>query len=137
MLVLTRKQNERIKIGDDIVVSVLKIKGNTVRLGIETPKEVRVVRGELPASSEPRVKSMTLFATDPSTGAIREHDAEPSRTSEIGPSIRGQKIDPLDEEVNRLKQIVSQVSPQTWTPSEMRQGRSVETSCLHHGEQPR
>ncbi|MEC8508691.1 MAG: carbon storage regulator, partial [Planctomycetota bacterium] len=34
MLVLTRKQNERIKIGDDIVVSVLKIKGNTVRLGI-------------------------------------------------------------------------------------------------------
>ena len=46
MLVLTRKQNEKIKIGDDIVVSVLKIKGNTVRLGIEAPKEVRVVRGE-------------------------------------------------------------------------------------------
>ena len=128
MLVLTRKQNEKIKIGDDIVVSVLKIKGNTVRLGIEAPKEVRVVRGELPASLEPRVKSMTLFSTDPSTGVIREHDAEPSRTSDIRPSIRGQKIDSLDEEVNRLKQIVSQVGRQSWTPSEMRQGRSVETS---------
>ena len=120
MLVLTRKQNEKIKIGDDIVVSVLKIKGNTVRLGIEAPKEVRVVRGELPASSEPRVKSMTLFSTDPSTGVIREHDVEPSRTSDIRPSIRGQKIDSLDEEVNRLKQIVSQVGRQSWTPSEMR-----------------
>ena len=120
MLVLTRKQNEEIKIGDDIVVSVLKIKGNTVRLGIAAPKNVRVVRGELPASSAPRVKSMTLFATDPSTGAIREHDVESSRPSEIGPSIRGHKIDRLDEEVNRLKQIVSQVGRQSWTPSEMR-----------------
>ena len=128
MLVLTRKQNEEIKIGDDIVVSVLKIKGNTVRLGIEAPKHIRVVRGELPSSSEPQVKSMTVFMTDPSTGSIQEHDAEPAPTSAIEPSIRGQKIDPLDEEVNRLKQIVSQVGRSSWTLSEIRQGRSVETS---------
>ena len=128
MLVLTRKQNEKIKIGDDIVVSVLKIKGNTVRLGIEAPKNIRVVRGELPSSSEPQLKSMTVFMTDPSTGSIQEHDAEPSRTSAIEPSIRGQKIDPLDDEVNLLKQIVSQVGRPSWTLSDMHQDRSVKTT---------
>ena len=48
MLVLTRKQNEKIQIGDNVFLTVLRIKGNTVRLGIEAPKDVRVVRGELP-----------------------------------------------------------------------------------------
>ncbi len=48
MLVLTRKLNERIQIGDKITVSILRIKGNSVRVGIEAPRQVRVVRGELP-----------------------------------------------------------------------------------------
>ena len=48
MLVLTRKLNEQIQIGDNITVSVLRIKGNSVRIGISAPRDVRVVRGELP-----------------------------------------------------------------------------------------
>lgn len=48
MLVLTRKAQERIVIGDNITVSILKIKGNTVRVGIEAPRDVHVVRAELP-----------------------------------------------------------------------------------------
>ena len=47
MLVLTRKSQEKIRIGDDIVVTVLRTKGNTVRLGIEAPHDVRVLRGEI------------------------------------------------------------------------------------------
>ncbi len=47
MLVLTRKLDEAIQIGDDIKVTILRVKGNTVRLGIEAPREVRVVRDEL------------------------------------------------------------------------------------------
>ena len=127
MLVLTRKQNETIKIGDDIVVNVLRIKGNTVRLGIDAPKNIRVVRGELPASPKPQVKNLTVFVTDPSTGSITEHDPEASKTSPIQPTIHGQKKDSLDEEVNRLKQIVSQVGRQSWICSELREGRSIET----------
>lgn len=48
MLVLTRKTQERIHIGDNITISILKLKGNTVRIGIEAPRDVRVLRGELP-----------------------------------------------------------------------------------------
>lgn len=48
MLVLTRKVHEQIKIGNDITVTVVRVLGNKVRIGIEAPSQVRVVRGELP-----------------------------------------------------------------------------------------
>ncbi len=47
MLVLTRKANEQILIGDDIKITLVRVRGNSVRIGIEAPREVRVVRGEL------------------------------------------------------------------------------------------
>ena len=47
MLVLTRKLTERILIGDDIVVTVLGIRAGKVRIGIEAPAEMRVLRSEL------------------------------------------------------------------------------------------
>ena len=60
MLVLTRKLQEQIKIGDQVTVTILKIKGGTVRVGIHAPRDVRVVRGELPRIGnliKPRVRS--------------------------------------------------------------------------------
>jgi carbon storage regulator len=47
MLVLTRKQGECIRIGDDIVVTVVRTKGKAVRLGIQAPMTVPVLRGEV------------------------------------------------------------------------------------------
>ena len=47
MLVLTRKTNQSIMIGDDIEVSVLAIMGEKVRLGIEAPRSVPVFRKEV------------------------------------------------------------------------------------------
>jgi|GEM_PF-719263 carbon storage regulator CsrA len=47
MLVLTRKLQETIKIGDNVTIHILRVKGNTVRLGIDAPRQVRIVRGEL------------------------------------------------------------------------------------------
>jgi carbon storage regulator len=47
MLILTRKTDETIQIGDDVVITVVRVKGNSVRIGIEAPKGVRVVRSEL------------------------------------------------------------------------------------------
>ncbi len=47
MLVLTRKSNQSIMIGDDIEVSVLSIMGEKVRIGIQAPREVPVFRKEV------------------------------------------------------------------------------------------
>jgi len=47
LLVLARKSNESINIGDDIVITVLSIEGGTVKLGVEAPKEVKLLRGEV------------------------------------------------------------------------------------------
>ncbi|TWT98423.1 carbon storage regulator [Stieleria varia] len=47
MLVLSRKLDEKIMIGDDIVLTLVKIDSNRVRIGISAPKDVHILRGEL------------------------------------------------------------------------------------------
>lgn len=47
MLILTRKVGESLVIGDDVTVSVLGVKGNQVRIGIDAPKNVSVHREEI------------------------------------------------------------------------------------------
>ncbi len=47
MLVLTRRQSERLKIGDEATVTVLGVRGNEVRLGFEAPKSIAVHREEI------------------------------------------------------------------------------------------
>lgn len=47
MLVLTRKQSEKIRIGENITITVIRMKGKSVRLGIQAPNNVSVLRGEL------------------------------------------------------------------------------------------
>ena len=47
MLVLTRRRNESIMIGDDIEVSVLAVAGEKVRIGIEAPRDIPVFRKEV------------------------------------------------------------------------------------------
>ena len=75
MLVLSRKVNETIIINDNIVITVVDIRGDKVRLGIEAPKDVPVHRqevydaikrsGELPAES---AESANLDSSDPVGG---------------------------------------------------------------------
>ena len=50
MLVLSRRETERIRLGDSIVVTVVRVTGDKVRLGIDAPADVIVLREEL----EPR-----------------------------------------------------------------------------------
>ncbi len=47
MLILTRRVGETVMIGDDIAVTVLGVKGNQVRVGVNAPKEVSVHREEI------------------------------------------------------------------------------------------
>ena len=52
MLVLTRKPEQSIKIDGNIEIKILKVRGNQVRIGIEAPVEVEVLRGELERSGK-------------------------------------------------------------------------------------
>jgi carbon storage regulator len=53
MLVLSRKENERIRVGESIVVTVVRLGGDKVRLGIEAPPDVLVLRDELGVNEIP------------------------------------------------------------------------------------
>jgi carbon storage regulator len=53
MLVLSRKESQRIKVGDSIVVTVVRVAGDKVRLGIEAPADMLVLREELEARPVP------------------------------------------------------------------------------------
>ncbi|WP_322521193.1 carbon storage regulator CsrA [Guyparkeria halophila] len=55
MLILTRRIGEVLRIGDDVAITVLGIKGNQVRIGIDAPKDVSVHREEI----YQRIKSET------------------------------------------------------------------------------
>lgn len=52
MLVLSRKTGERVQIGDDIVVTIVRVGPNSVRLGIEAPRSMPVLRDELQTHNE-------------------------------------------------------------------------------------
>ena len=47
MLVLSRKQSQRIRLGDSIVITVVRVAGDKVRLGIEAPRDVPIHRSEV------------------------------------------------------------------------------------------
>jgi carbon storage regulator len=53
MLVLTRKPNEQIMVGDSVCITILRTRGQRVRLGIQAPPGVAIMRGELLGRSMP------------------------------------------------------------------------------------
>lgn len=56
MLVLSRKSGQKIQIGDNITITVTKVGGNQVRLGIDAPMETPIRRGELRLQPDPPPK---------------------------------------------------------------------------------
>jgi carbon storage regulator len=68
MLVLSRKKNESIVVDDAIVITVLEIRGDKVRLGIEAPKSVPIHRSEVYAaiqSHQPGSEAAAAAVTEP------------------------------------------------------------------------
>ncbi len=59
MLVLSRKKNQTIVIDGNVEIQVLQVKGNSIRLGISAPRDVRVLRGELKPLGAPAVAEST------------------------------------------------------------------------------
>ncbi len=84
MLVLSRKTNQQIIIGDDIRITLLRIEGNKVRIGIDAPKQIRVLRGEL--NSE---RPVTADDSIHSEGQISEREEAFAHPSRIAKPQRG------------------------------------------------
>lgn len=85
MLVLTRKADEQILIGNDIKITLVRVRGNSVRIGIDAPKDIRVVRGELASKDatdipEQMVEREEVFACPE---AQEKHTADTSRLSGV------------------------------------------------------
>jgi carbon storage regulator len=71
MLVLSRKESERIRLGDSIVVTVVRVSGDKVRLGIEAPPDVLVLRDELKPHAQPAGAEPAIEASQPVAGPDR------------------------------------------------------------------
>ena len=99
MLVLTRKIQQQIQIGDNIRITVLQVKGNSVRLGIEAPRDVRVMRCEL--NAEPQLEAKPVKVTT----SLKARLAEMRNESTTG--VGGFSS---PEARNRLPKIVSEMS---------------------------
>lgn len=98
MLVLTRKKSQLIQIGDNIVIKVIRTGPGTVKLGIDAPNDVRVVRGELneqlvkayldaeeetaPASSKQTNYATASGRSRKVTVKVAEHDCRPTEQVE-------------------------------------------------------
>ena len=59
MLVLSRKESEKIMLGDSIVLTIVRVSGDRVRLGIEAPSDMLILRKELDPSETGQVETMT------------------------------------------------------------------------------
>jgi carbon storage regulator len=71
MLVLTRRANQSIMIGHDIVVTVLEVRGDQVRIGIQAPRDVDVHREEVFAA----LQQANVSAASPSKEALEQLNA--------------------------------------------------------------
>lgn len=72
MLILTRRVGETVMIGNDVTVTVLGVKGNQVRIGVNAPKEIAVHREEIYERIKREAQSGIVRSTNPS------HDGKPS-----------------------------------------------------------
>lgn len=78
MLILSRKENQKIRIGNDIVISIVSISENNVRIGIEADKNVKIFRDEIYES-------------------VKEHTKQAAGKVELPENINSFKINKFDK----------------------------------------
>ncbi len=111
MLVLTRKLQETIHIGDNITITIVRIQGNTVRVGIEAPGDVRVVRGEVAArdevelaAAEAEAQAATPPTSTPQAAVVLRRQAPLARIAAGKPRLRLAMPDSRPERQSPLRE---------------------------------
>jgi carbon storage regulator len=75
MLVLSRKESQRIRLGDSIVITIVKISGDKVRVGVDAPADVLVLRDELEVrdpANRTATEGIALSSPAEQTQALRQ-----------------------------------------------------------------
>ncbi len=114
MLVLTRKLDEKIQIGDNITITLIRVQGNTVRIGIDAPRDIRVIRAEL-AKLEGMIDSLDGSTESPLSDR-EEAFAHP--TPMTGRSKKHQALSGRDVQETESSKLDNRISSETRISSE-------------------
>jgi len=88
MLILTRRPGERVVIGEDVLVTVMEISGQTVRLGIAAPNELPIYREEIWLAVKDENRAAAQAAGDALPGDALPGDALPGAAPGVGEAQR-------------------------------------------------
>ncbi|TWT60188.1 carbon storage regulator [Rubinisphaera italica] len=83
MLVLTRKKSQLIQIGENIVIKVIRTGPGSVKIGIDAPSDVRVMRGELDPKLAENYKMEESESSDSDTNAVADASPECRRNERV------------------------------------------------------
>ncbi len=114
MLVLTRKRREQIRIGDDITITIVRIKNKTVRIGVEAPRHQAVLRGELVAADsfgnpneEMPAAAEKAIPRQPAAGSAHKGALKPAPLRGLRANVNRSdsplRPEPSEKEVGRAK----------------------------------
>ena len=92
MLVLTRKSGEKIRISENIIITVLRIQGNSIRLGIEAPRDISIVREELPPRARLADETVTSKKTLGQQGLVKADERARRSGSAVEPGPLAQRV---------------------------------------------
>lgn len=110
MLILTRRVGETIVIGDDVIVTVLGIKGNQVRIGINAPKDVTVHREEIyqriqqeknPSDTTASKPAAPAVVTSPAPEDTVGNTVTPPTVTTTTTTIRKKRESKIDKSLNK------------------------------------
>ena len=93
MLVLSRKKSQQIQIGDNITITVLKVKGTSVQIGVEAPSHVKILRSELSFDPPAETAAKTVAPATAAAGK-RVTTSIPPATRNGRPIDRRQSFEP-------------------------------------------
>jgi len=114
MLVLSRKATQQIRIGSDVTITVLKVTGSVVRLGIEAPQGVRILRAELTAA--PPASANEPAGDAPPANGAQVGDSQRLAAAEDSPMQLAVDSSPVEGCPGRPTQAARRPAPPTDTP---------------------